>query len=79
LRFRFPRKDFPWFYVKETIQPVKVENPDPRFGQFLLEQFGGATGELTAELTYWVQLFHVEDASIRDMLQKHRDRRVQPS
>ena len=37
-------------HVKETIQPVKVDTPDPRFGQFLLEQFGGATGELTAAL-----------------------------
>jgi len=56
-------------HVKETIQPVKVDTPDPRFGQFLLEQFGGATGELTAALQYWVQSFHVEDAAIRDMLQ----------
>jgi Mn-containing catalase len=35
----------------------------------LLEQFGGATGELTAALQYWVQSFHVENAGIRDMLQ----------
>jgi Mn-containing catalase len=56
-------------HVKETILPVKVDTPDPRFGQFLLEQFGGATGELTAALQYWVQSFHVEDAAIRDMLQ----------
>lgn len=56
-------------HVKETIQPVNVGQPDPRFGQFLLEQFGGATGELTAALQYWVQSFHVEDPSIRDMLQ----------
>lgn len=56
-------------HIKETIQPVKVDTPDPRFGQFLLEQFGGATGELTAALQYWVQSFHVEDAAIRDMLQ----------
>lgn len=56
-------------HVKQTIQPVRVDRPDPRFGQFLLEQLGGATGELTAALQYWVQSFHVEDASIRDMLQ----------
>ena len=31
--------------------------------------FGGATGELTAALQYWVQSFHVENAGIRDMLQ----------
>ncbi len=58
-----------FLHRKETIMPVDVGTPDPRFGQLLLEQFGGATGELTAALQYWVQSFHVEDASIRDMLQ----------
>jgi Mn-containing catalase len=58
-----------FFHRKETMMPVNVKQPDPRFGQFLLEQFGGATGELTAALTYWVQSFHVTDAGIRDMLQ----------
>jgi Mn-containing catalase len=56
-------------HVKQTIQPVRVDTPDPNFGQLLLEQFGGATGELTAALQYWVQSFHIEDPSIRDMLQ----------
>ena len=54
---------------KETIVPVNVGTPDARFGQFLLEQFGGATGELTAALQYWVQSFHVTNPGIRDMLQ----------
>lgn len=58
-----------FLHRKETIVPVEVKNPDPRFGQFLLEQFGGATGELTAALQYWVQSFHVTDPGIRDMLQ----------
>jgi Mn-containing catalase len=58
-----------FFHQKALIQPVKVSKPDARFGTFLLEQFGGATGELTAALQYWVQSFHVEDAGLRDMLQ----------
>ena len=58
-----------FYHRKETIIPVDVKKPDPRFGMFLLEQFGGATGELTAALQYWVQSFHITDASIRDMLQ----------
>lgn len=58
-----------FLHTKELIQPVDVRKPDARFGQFLLEQFGGATGELTAALQYWVQSFHVENAAIRDMLQ----------
>ena len=58
-----------FLHRKELIQPVSVGKPDARFGTFLLEQFGGATGELTAALQYWVQSFHVEDAGLRDMLQ----------
>jgi Mn-containing catalase len=58
-----------FLHRKELIQPVSVGAPDARFGTFLLDQFGGATGELTAALQYWVQSFHVEDAAIRDMLQ----------
>jgi Mn-containing catalase len=58
-----------FLHRKELFRAVSVGKPDPRFGQFLLEQFGGATGELTAALQYWVQSFHVEDSGIRDMLQ----------
>jgi len=58
-----------FYHRKETIVPVDVKTPDPRFGQYLLEQFGGATGELTAALQYWVQSFHITDPAIRDMLQ----------
>ena len=58
-----------FLHRKELIQPVNVGKPDARFGTYLLEQFGGATGELTAALQYWVQSFHVENAGIRDMLQ----------
>ena len=39
------------------------------FAEKLLEQFGGATGELSAALTYFTQSFHTEDQGIRDMLQ----------
>ncbi|MEQ9234365.1 manganese catalase family protein [Coleofasciculus sp. E2-BRE-01] len=58
-----------FFHKKETIQPVNIETAHPKFAQLLLEQFGGATGELTAALQYWVQSFHCENPSIRNMLQ----------
>ncbi|MBW4648728.1 MAG: manganese catalase family protein [Kastovskya adunca ATA6-11-RM4] len=59
-----------FFHKKELIaKDVKIDEPNPRFAQLLLEQFGGATGELSAALQYWVQSFHVEDAGIKDMLQ----------
>jgi len=53
----------------DPIHQVDVETPDPVFAEKLLEQFGGATGELSAALTYFTQSFHTEDQGIRDMLQ----------
>lgn len=58
-----------FFHKKEPIHSVNIDEPNPRFAQLLLEQFGGATGELTAALQYWVQSFHCENPGIRDMLQ----------
>jgi Mn-containing catalase len=58
-----------FFPKKAPIADVKVDEPNARFAQLLLEQFGGATGELTAGLQYWVQSFHVDNPAIRDMLQ----------
>ena len=57
-----------FFHRKQLMYDIKVEGGDPRFAEMLLEQFGGATGELSAALTYWTQSFHVEDKAIRDML-----------
>jgi Mn-containing catalase len=36
---------------------VRVTEPDPRFATVLMEQFGGANGELTAALQYFTQAF----------------------
>lgn len=58
-----------FFHKKELIHNVDIKEANPRYAQLLLEQFGGATGELSAALQYWVQSFHVEDAGMRDMLQ----------
>src|SRR4028119_378021 len=58
-----------FFHKKQLMHSVEITEPNPRFAQLLLEQFGGATGELTAALQYWVQSFHCENAGIKDMLQ----------
>ena len=36
------------FTSQRVIEPVNVGTPDARFGTYLLEQFGGATGAATA-------------------------------
>jgi Manganese containing catalase len=53
-----------FLHRKELIHPVDVDTPDPKFGTYLLEQFGGTTGALTATLQYWLQSFHVENAAM---------------
>jgi Mn-containing catalase len=35
---------------------VNVGTPDPRFGNMLLEQFGGANGELAAAMQYSIKV-----------------------
>jgi len=47
---------------------VRVDEPDPRFGTMLLEQFGGANGELAAAMQYSVQGINCEDPGRKDLL-----------
>lgn len=44
-------------HVKELQFNARVSGPDPRFASMLLEQFGGANGELSAAIQYFVQSF----------------------
>jgi Mn-containing catalase len=44
-------------HVKELQFNARVSGPDPRFASMLLEQFGGANGELSAAMQYFVQAF----------------------
>ena len=39
-----------YHHVKQLMYTVRVDEPDPRFGNMLLEQFGGANGELAAAM-----------------------------
>src|SRR6202034_4157424 len=48
---------------------VNIGEPDVRFGNMLLEQFGGANGELAAAMQYTIQGWNcVDDLGRRDML-----------
>lgn len=44
-------------HVKELEFNARVSGPDPRFATILLEQFGGANGELKAALQYFTQAY----------------------
>lgn len=57
-----------YHHVKKLMYTVEVGEPDPRFGSMLLEQFGGANGELAAALQYSVQGLNCEDPARKDLL-----------
>lgn len=46
-----------FYHVKELQFKARVKQPDPAFATLLLEQFGGANGELAAALRYFGQAF----------------------
>lgn len=46
-----------FYHVKELQFDARVSEPDPKFAALLLEQFGGANGELAAAMRYFTQAF----------------------
>ena len=57
-----------YHHVKKLMYTVRVDAPDPAFGNMLLEQFGGANGELAAAMQYSIQGLNCEDPERKDLL-----------
>ena len=57
-----------YHHVKKLMYTVRVDTPDPKFGNMLLEQFGGANGELAAAMQYSVQGLNCDDPERKDLL-----------
>src|SRR6187401_3703487 len=57
-----------YHHVKKLMFTVRVGQPDPRFGKMLLEQFGGANGELAAAMQYSIQGINCDDSDRKDLL-----------
>jgi Mn-containing catalase len=57
-----------YHHVKKLMFTVRVDEPDVKFGNMLLEQFGGANGELAAAMQYSIQGLNCEDPDFKDLL-----------
>jgi Mn-containing catalase len=57
-----------YHHVKKLMYTVRVDEPDPKFGNMLLEQFGGANGELAAAMQYSIQGLNCDDPARKDLL-----------
>ncbi|MFJ7732717.1 manganese catalase family protein [Lysinibacillus sp. NPDC097231] len=50
-----------WYYEKKLQYPVRVSTCNPRLAKYLIEQYGGADGELAAALRYMNQRYTIPD------------------
>jgi Mn-containing catalase len=57
-----------YHHVKKLMYTVRVDSPDAAFGNMLLEQFGGANGELAAAMQYSIQGLNCDDLERKDLL-----------
>ncbi|HUQ94420.1 MAG TPA: manganese catalase family protein [Bryobacteraceae bacterium] len=57
-----------YHHIKQLMYSVHIGTPDPCFGNMLLEQFGGANGELAAAMQYSIQGLNCDDPQRKDLL-----------
>src|SRR3981081_1638847 len=57
-----------YHHIKQLMYTVEIGVPDPKFGNMLLEQFGGANGELAAAMQYSIQGLNCDDPGRKDLL-----------
>src|SRR3981081_1361447 len=57
-----------YHHNKKQMYTVQIGTPDPKFGNMLLEQFGGANGELAAAMQYSIQGLNCDDPERKAML-----------
>ena len=53
-----------WVYEKKLLYPVEVTTCNPKLARYIMEQYGGADGELAAALRYMNQRYTVPDKVI---------------
>ena len=62
-----------WQYEKKLQYPINIKNPNPKYAQIIISQYGGPDGELGASLRYLSQRFSMPYAAIH-----HPARRTEP-
>ncbi len=57
-----------WIYEKKLQYPVKICKPDLRMARYLLTQYGGPDGELSAALRYLNQRYTIPTNEAKALL-----------
>lgn len=46
-----------WQYEKKLQYPINIKNPNPKYAQIIISQYGGPDGELGASMRYLTQRY----------------------
>ena len=57
-----------WSYEKKLQYPVNIKNPNTKYAQIILEQYGGPDGEASAALRYLTQRYGQPYNEVKGML-----------
>lgn len=55
-------------YEKKLQYPVKIKNPNPKYAQIIISQYGGPDGELGASLRYLSQRYAMPFPELKGLL-----------
>ena len=57
-----------WTYNKVLEYPINIKNRNPQLAKFIISQYGGPDGELSASLRYLSQRFGMPDQTAKAIL-----------
>jgi len=57
-----------WQYEKKLQYPVKIANPNPKYAQIIISQYGGPDGELGASMRYLSQRYSMPYDELKGIL-----------
>ena len=57
-----------WQYEKKLQYPVKIANPNPKYAQIIITQYGGPDGELGASMRYLSQRYSMPYNELKGLL-----------
>ena len=57
-----------WQYQKKLQYPVKIKNPNPKYAQIIISQYGGPDGELGASMRYLTQRYSMPYDDVKGIL-----------
>ena len=57
-----------WKYEKKLQYPINIKNPNPKYAQIIISQYGGPDGELVASMRYLTQRYSMPYDEVKGLL-----------